>query len=223
MRIVTWNCSMAFHKKRHLLDALLPDVAVLQEVSKKDIEGGEYPFAAWVGSNPHKGLGVIGFRPASYRVTEPSDPALPWHIPFSIDGLNVVALWAHQLTRDLRYVRVTHEIADRHAGFLGSDRGLIIGDFNSNTIWDSHHPGRNHSMLVDKLGGLGLDSVFHRQERIAHGGEQVKTYFHQWNPQAGHHIDYAFLSSSVDAKVAVGEPEAWLPHSDHMPLILDVG
>ena len=45
MRIVTWNCSMAFYKKRHLLDALLPDVAVIQEVSKKDIEGGEYPFA----------------------------------------------------------------------------------------------------------------------------------------------------------------------------------
>jgi hypothetical protein len=223
MRIVTWHCSMAFHKKRHLLDALLPDVAIVQEVSKKDIEGGDYPFAAWVGSNPRKGIGVIGYRPANYRMTEPSDPALPWPIPFSIDGLNVVALWAHQLTTNLRYVRVTHEIADRHAGFLGSDRGLIIGDFNSNTVWDSHHPGRNHSMLVDKLGGLGLDSVFHRQERVAHGGEQVKTYFHQWNAQAGHHIDYAFLSSSVDAKVAIGEPDVWLPHSDHMPLILEVG
>jgi hypothetical protein len=35
--------------------------------------------------------------------------------------------------------------------------------------------------------------------------------------------DYAFLSSTVDAKVAVGEPVAWLPHSDHMPLIVDVG
>jgi hypothetical protein len=34
-----------------------------------------------------------------------------------------------------------------HADYLGSGRGLIIGDFNSNTVWDSSHPGRNHSML----------------------------------------------------------------------------
>lgn len=222
MRIVSWNCSMAFYKKRHLLDALQPDVAVLQEVSKKDIESGEYPFAAWVGSNPHKGLGVIGLRPASYKMTESSDPALPWHIPFSVDGLNIVALWAHQLTRELRYVRVTHEIVDRYAGFLGTGRALIIGDFNSNSVWDSHHPGRNHSLLVDKLSRIGLDSVFHRQDATAHGREQVSTFFLNWKPESGHHIDYAFLSSAAEANIAVGEPDTWLPHSDHMPLIVDI-
>lgn len=139
-----------------------------------------------------------------------------------MDGLNIVALWAHQLTRELLYVRITHEIVDRHAGFLGTGRGLIIGDFHSNTIWDGYHPGRNHSMLVDKLRGLGLDSVFHRQHETAHGSEQVNTFFRNWKPQFGHHIDYAFLSSAVEAKVAVGEPDAWLPHSDHMPLIVDI-
>jgi hypothetical protein len=80
-------------------------------------------------------------------------------------------LWAHQATRELRYVRVTHEIVDQHAEYLASGRGLIIGDFNSNTIWDASHPGRNHSMLVDKLNRLGLDSIFHRQEGTAHGSE----------------------------------------------------
>jgi hypothetical protein len=29
MRIVSWNCSMAFYKKRHLIEALLPDVAII--------------------------------------------------------------------------------------------------------------------------------------------------------------------------------------------------
>ncbi|WP_306925297.1 endonuclease/exonuclease/phosphatase family protein [Arthrobacter globiformis] len=213
---------MAFYKKRHLLEALVPDVAIIQEVSKKDIESGGYPFAAWVGANPSKGLGVIGLRHASNKVMEPSDPALPWHIPFSVDGLNIIGLWAHQLTGELRYVRITHEIVDRHAGFLGSGRALIAGDFNSNTIWDREHPGRNHSMLVDKLAGLGLESVFHRQESADHGSEMTKTYFHTRNLKFGHHIDYAFLSSAMDAKVAVGEPDRWLPHSDHMPLIIDV-
>lgn len=77
-------------------------------------------------------------------------------------------------------------------------------------------------MLVDKLDGLGLDSIFHRQNQTAHGSEQVKTFFHNWNPDLGHHIDYAFLSSTIEAKVAVGEADVWLPHSDHMPLILGI-
>ena len=140
-----------------------------------------------------------------------------------LDGLNIVALWAHQATRELRYVRVTHEIVDRHADYLSGGRGLIVGDFNSNTIWDREHPGRNHSMLVDKLSGLGLDSVFHRQEQTTHGSELVKTYFHTKNLKFGHHIDYAFLSSALEAKVSVGEPDTWLAHSDHMPLIVDIG
>lgn len=214
---------MAFYKKRHLFDKLLPDIAIIQEVSKKDIDGGDYPFAAWVGSNPNKGLGVIGFRQASYRMTEPGDPGLPWHLPFSVDGLNIIALWAHQFDRDLKYVRVTHKIVDRHVGFLGTGRAMIVGDFNSNTVWDSEHRGRNHSMLVEKLAGIGLDSIYHRQHQVPQGSEEARTFFHNWNPDLGHHIDYAFMSSGMEAKVAIGEHADWLAHSDHMPLIIDLG
>ncbi|WP_242701936.1 endonuclease/exonuclease/phosphatase family protein [Arthrobacter cavernae] len=212
---------MAYHKKRHLIESLEPDVIILQEVSRKDIEAGEQPFAAWAGSNPNKGLGVIGCTPGSYALG-PADPALPWHIPFTADGLNVIALWAHQLTRELRYVRVTHDIADQHATLLGSARSLIMGDFNSNSTWDREHPGRNHTMLVDKLDQLGLDSVFHRQSDAAQGSEMDKTYFHRRKLQFGHHIDYAFLTKGVDARLELGTPDTWLQHSDHMPLILDV-
>ncbi|MFK0005112.1 hypothetical protein [Paenarthrobacter sp. NPDC090522] len=41
MRIISWNCSMAYGRKSHLLEALSPDVVVLQEVSKADIIGAE--------------------------------------------------------------------------------------------------------------------------------------------------------------------------------------
>jgi hypothetical protein len=37
---------MAFYKKRHLIEALLPDVAIIQEVAKKDIVNTDFPFAA---------------------------------------------------------------------------------------------------------------------------------------------------------------------------------
>lgn len=213
---------MAYYKKRHLIEALQPDVVILQEVAKRDILAAEQPFAAWMGTNPNKGLGVIGFTNARYKVSECADPNLPWHLPFSMDGLNVIALWAHQLDRELRYVRVTHEIADRHAAFLSSGNALLIGDFNSNTVWDKSHPGRNHSMLVEKLSGLGLSSVYHRAGAQGQGQEPTKTYFHTLNLSFGHHIDYAFLSDSVQADLRIGDSGDWLAHSDHMPLILDI-
>ncbi|WP_343998353.1 endonuclease/exonuclease/phosphatase family protein [Pseudarthrobacter sulfonivorans] len=220
MRIVSWNCAMGYAKKRWLVEALQPDVAVLPEVSQKHIAETDAPFNAWIGSNPHKGLGVIGFTDRSY-VLHDAGRLLPWHIPFTVDGVNIVALWAHVRDKDLKYVRVTHEVVDRHADFLSSAPSLLIGDFNSNTIWDREHPGRNHSLLVDKLHGLGLRSVHHRTEGIAHGVEITKTYYHTKKLHFGHHIDYAFLRGA-SATLEIGRHEDWLQFSDHMPLILDI-
>ena len=98
---------------------------------------------------------------------------------------------------------------------------MLIGDFNSNTIWDSEHPGRNHSLLVNKLHELGLQSVHHQSEGIAHGAESTKTYYHTKKLHFGHHIDYAFLRSA-SASLEIGRHEDWLSYSDHMPLILDL-
>ncbi|WP_231377442.1 endonuclease/exonuclease/phosphatase family protein [Arthrobacter sp. 162MFSha1.1] len=221
MRIVSWNCAMGFAKKRALVEALKPDIAILAETSQRHIAETEATFKAWVGSNPHKGLGVIGFTNRSYMLHE-ADALLPWHIPFTVDGLNIIGLWAHVRDKDLKYVRVTHEIVSRHADFLTSAPSLIIGDFNSNTVWDREHPGRNHSMLVERLQGLGLQSVYHRANGDAHGAETSKTYFHTKRLHFGHHIDYAFLSEACRGSLAIGNHEDWLKYSDHMPLILDI-
>ncbi|WP_411375738.1 endonuclease/exonuclease/phosphatase family protein [Arthrobacter sp. MPF02] len=220
MRIVSWNCAMGFAKKRPLVEALKPDIAILPETSQRHIEETDAPFKAWVGSNPHKGLGVVGFANRSYMLHE-AGALLPWHIPFSVDGLNVIGLWAHVRDKDLKYVRVTHDVIDRHAGFLSSAPSLIIGDFNSNTVWDREHPGRTHSMLVKKLEALGLQSVYHKSHSQPHGKETTKTYFHTKKLHFGYHIDYAFLGGT-SASMAIGCPEDWLMYSDHMPLILDI-
>lgn len=221
MRIVSWNCAMSFAKKRHLIEALKPDIAILAETAERHIAETEAPFKSWVGSNPHKGLGVIGFANRSYMLHE-TDALLPWHIPFTVDGLNIIGLWAHARDKELKYVRVTHEIVKRHADFLTSAPSLITGDFNSNTLWDREHPGRNHSMLVQRLEGLGLQSVYHRANGDAHGAETTKTYFHTKKLHFGHHIDYAFLSESCSGSLAIGNHADWLMYSDHMPLILDI-
>lgn len=56
MRIISWNCSMAFYKKRHLIEALLPDVAISLRHSHVRVDGAR-------SINPHA-VAVIG-RPVS--------------------------------------------------------------------------------------------------------------------------------------------------------------
>ena len=76
-------------------------------------------------------------------------------------------------------------------------------------------------MLVETLHALGLQSVYHGTEGVAHGDGTTKTYFHAKKLHFGYHIDYAFLSGAPGS-LAIGHHEDWLMYSDHMPLVLDI-
>lgn len=70
MKLVTWNCAMAFHKKSSLLFSLGANVMVIQECSQKSIEqiaSVEGFTAAWFGSNPNKGIARWGRNQGTYR------------------------------------------------------------------------------------------------------------------------------------------------------------
>lgn len=206
---------MGFAKKRHLVQALNPDIAILPETSQRDIEETQAPFKAWVGSNPHKGLGIVGFTNRSYTLHE-ACTLLPWHIPFSVDGPNVIGLWSHVRDKDLKYVRVTHEVIDRHAGFLSSAPSLIIGDFNSNTVWDREHPGRNHSMLVKKLEALGLQSVYHKSQGLApRRGDHKDLLSHEETAlRPSHRLRIPWRKTSIDSdRPAGGLADVQRPHA----------
>ena len=61
LRIVTWNCGMALVRKAPSLLALNPDIAVVQECSKKsvDVLHGHGLSGLWFGANPNKGVAVF--------------------------------------------------------------------------------------------------------------------------------------------------------------------
>ena len=44
MKIVSWNCNMAYAKKQSMIEALQPDIVILQECSEKDIQESHAPF-----------------------------------------------------------------------------------------------------------------------------------------------------------------------------------
>ena len=68
LRIVTWNCGMALARKAQGLLGLHPDIAEVQECSKKSVEvlHGHGFSGLWFGANPNKALAVFcrtGFAP----------------------------------------------------------------------------------------------------------------------------------------------------------------
>jgi exonuclease III len=96
MRIVSWNCNMGFEKKRDVVMRLQPDILVLQECSARDIANTDAPFKHWVGSNPLKGMAIIGFANYEYTIGSSSTQKWPWFLPVRVENvpLHVLGLWA---------------------------------------------------------------------------------------------------------------------------------
>jgi endonuclease/exonuclease/phosphatase family metal-dependent hydrolase len=206
--------------------ALRPDLLMLQEVSRRDIDGLPADFKHWVGSNPHKGLAIVGFGDHAYTIPECYTDELPWFIPLRIADLdlNVIAVWACVKTPRLRYVRVIHAALDHYDSFIRAAPAIMAGDFNSNAIWDRKHGALDHTHMTARLESLGLRSVYHAQHGEAHGAEQVNTWYMYRNRAKGYHLDYVYVSECLMAgtSLSIGEPDVWLSRSDHMPLIADV-
>jgi endonuclease/exonuclease/phosphatase family metal-dependent hydrolase len=224
MRIVSWNCNMGFEKKRDAVMGLQPDILVLQECSAKDTARIEAPFAHWIGSNPHKGIAIIGFANYTYTLDCSYTQEWPWFLPIRVEEmpLHILGLWACVKDQRLRYVRLAHQALAHYAPFLSVPHTIAIGDFNSNTIWDRRYREHSHSALVAKLADLGLVSVYHTLREERQGQEVTPTQFMYRHLAKPYHLDYAFVSHQLTrlCGLHIGEPGEWLQMSDHMPLLL---
>jgi exonuclease III len=205
MRIVSWNCCMAWRKKQHLIEIIRPDIAVIQEISLKDLESTSAPFMHWVGNSRHKGLGIIGYANRRYTLIDDYAAHIPWFVPFTVDDLHLLAIWACVASSARRYVRLVHEAIDHYDAFLDAPQVIALGDYNSNANFDRKHQQLSHSNMVRRLADRGLMSVYHLQTREEHGGETAPTFFLHRSPAKPY-----------------GTPARFVPASDHLPLILDI-
>lgn len=124
-----------------------------------------------------------------------------------------------------RYVGQLWKYLQIHKNQLRRDKTILLGDLNSNRIWDQPDRWWNHSDVVEELGEIGLHSVYHGQTNDPQGQEMTPTFFLQRNLNKAYHIDYAFASSDLISacKVEVGNSDDWLNVSDHMPVTLSIG
>lgn len=248
MKIATWNCNGALRKKLPEVDALTADILIIQECEDPKFYKKQYLDWAgdylWVGTNKNKGIGV--FPKNGNRIT-----LLQWHGNFTIKGLSETHSSVHWSTTDLKlflpfsvndslkvlavwtkgsdseafgYVGQLWKYLQIHGKDLSGPSTMIIGDLNSNAIWDKEDRWWSHTGVVVELSNLGIHSLYHRMNNEEQGQESEPTFFLQRNLGKPYHIDYAFASIDLatDCSIVVGKSSDWLHLSDHMPLIVTV-
>ena len=234
MRVITWNCNMAFRKKYKQILPFKPDLLVLQECEHIDklgeiLEAMNYYQIIWHGINLNKGIAVISFNNIEIELAsdfnQDFDFVLPLKFKLKHKWINLFSVWAmpNKTHPSKSYIGQVWAAANYYKATL-SQTSIWIGDFNSNAIWDKQRKDGNHSDLVQLFNDYNILSLYHRQFEIEHGCEQYPTLYLLKKKNRPYHMDYCFLSNELindKTKVEIGHYEDWIKWSDHMPLIID--
>lgn len=248
MKIVTWNCNGALRKKIEELDALNADVYVVQECEDPSQSTAAFKDWAgdylWIGTSKYKGLGVFPKNGNTVRaadwfgtfsqsgITNSSQGSrwttaeLKLFLPFVLnDEYLLLGVWTKADGAEVfQYIGQLWKYLQIHKNQLQRNKTILLGDLNSNQIWDKPDRWWNHSDVVEELAAIGLQSVYHLQTKEPQGQETTPTFFLQRNLNKAYHIDYVFASGDLlqHCKIEAGNSNEWLRVSDHVPVTLDI-
>ncbi len=227
MRLLTWNCARGrIDAKAPRLDPLAADIIVLQECARPDATSDR---CLWFGDNPLQGIAILVREDFSISALPARADVPPYTIPIIVRGPHgaflILAVWSKKARRH-PYIEGVVEAIDTYRDLIEAMPTVVIGDLNSNAIWDRQHPvTHNHSALVARLAGLGMTSAYHEYFREPHGAESMHTFYFRKKAEKPFHIDYCFVPSTwlLGLKhVGIGNYAEWHDVSDHRPLWVDI-
>jgi exonuclease III len=257
MRIVSWNCHYGFDgKKPEAIKEYEADILVIPECREIDMKSSGYDekHSDWYGdhkeatdtlgnTNKEKDLGIGVFwkdgitvaRLTEWDNTLSKESDFRYLVPYKVEGnfepFTLIAVWTKNKTDvsdPLDYVQKAHAAVDHYKSIdLLNGRVILIGDFNSNIIWnDRYRKEWNHSALVEKLEKLGINECFFPLEK-----DEYHTFIYYHNKEFRVVDDYCFASADLakSAKLSVPGSDKWTIEngakrwngSDHCPIIVD--
>ncbi|MCW7471732.1 endonuclease/exonuclease/phosphatase family protein [Leptospira kanakyensis] len=248
MKIVSWNCAGGFRKKFEKIKNLNPDIIIIQECEnpnlyKKEFLSFEYKSFIWEGESKNKGIGIftkpnLKLQKLEWNhvfeisISEIKSDLLKWNskdlkqfLPFSInDNIHFIAVWTKgNENQAFGYVGQFWKYILANKNEILNQKPIIIGDFNSNKIWDKIDRWWNHSEIINILESWNYKSLYHEKFQEEQGKEKNPTFFLQRKREKPYHIDYAFIQSVKlkKASLELGKFEDWIEFSDHLPLIIE--
>lgn len=227
MKIITWNCCLKLANKFKEIQALNPDILIIQECEELPKDYFRNATYYWTGHTKTKGIGVVLFNNTA-EIDSSFNNTLDYFLPLNLNnGIRLLASWSF-----------THRAAGRfgegHLGHVsdalsyyrewlnGSKQAIISGDFNNSIIWDKGHKESNFNNTNQTLESLGFLSAYHDQTKEAFGEEKYPTLFHTKNREKTYHIDYIYLKGLEAIQVDVGAYDDWIKLSDHVPVVVEL-
>ena len=224
---------MAFRKKADFVLAHQPDILVIQECEHLDKLkfDSELPLPSnmlWYGTNQHKGLGVFSYSDYKLQLLDYHNPNFKNILPIAVTGGKVdfilFAVWANNPEdKDGQYVTQIWKAIQYYDFLLTQNKCILIGDFNSNTIWDKPRREGNHSKVVSTLESKNIFSTYHKFHNQIQGKEIHSTFSFYRHKDKPYHLDYCFASKEFIEtlqSVEIGTHADWSKYSDHTPLII---
>jgi exodeoxyribonuclease-3 len=231
MKIISWNCQGAFRNKAEIIQRDKPDILVVQECehppkllfSSTTVKPTD---SLWFGDNQSKGLGIFSYGKYKFKLHEQYNSDFKTIVPISItEGQFDFTLYAicanNPQDKTNQYVGQVWKAINYYDNLLGAVDSILIGDFNSNTIWDKKNRIGNHTDVVKFLESKDIHSLYHRHFSEQQGKETQPTFYLYRHEDKPYHIDYCFVSNSLLRSMngfKIGRYEEWKMYSDHMPL-----
>ena len=224
---------MAFRKKAGFILAQHPDILIIQECEHPDRLKFLPDISAptdilWFGRNQHKGLAILSYGGYRLKLLDTHNPALQLIVPVAVTGsgleFTLYAIWAHNPDDpDGRYIEQVWKALKHYKKNLTNKQTMLIGDFNSNTIWDKKRRKSNHSNVVKHLEKKGIRSSYHLYFKQIQGQEEHPTFYLYRHKDKPYHLDYCFVSEDLAAmiqSVDIGQYDQWMEYSDHTPVMV---
>jgi exodeoxyribonuclease III len=136
MKVIAWNCNMAFRKKYANILSYKPDILIVPECEHpENFKDSFYSDVLWIGKNNKKGLSVFSFNDYKISLHKMYCEDFKYILPIEVTKnnekiMNLIAVWAQDDDNPKKRYIGNVWCALNYYKDLFNESVIIAGDFN---------------------------------------------------------------------------------------------